>query len=146
MVVVIRAIVAACVLVGALTFAGQSRADPPVDLSGVWVAEQVGDAGRTSGGYFRAELAQGADGRLRGPGVIDPCSRCAGFQEYALTWEGGVVKGVLVLTGTPETSVGQRTVVRFVGQSVDDRFEGVVTWPRHERSMRVVMQRGELSP
>ena len=109
-------------------------------LSGVWVAKERG-ARDEVGGYFRADLTQDHEGRVRGYGVVDPCPRCAGFMEYELTWEGGFEGDALVLTGTPEQIRGRHTVVRFEGRADGEGFAGVLSGLSGDRTMDMVMER-----
>lgn len=137
MVGVTRALVAAF----ALTLAACATSQPQTsDLSGVWVAEERG-ARDEAGGYFRADLTQDREGRLRGYGVVDPCPRCAGFMEYELTWEGGFEGDALVLTGTPEQVRGRHTMVRFEGRAEGDGFTGVLSGLSGDQTMDMVMER-----
>lgn len=136
------------IFIGALAFAVLSGGAwaAPRDLSGVWIAEEQSERGRMSAGYFRAELTQDAEGRLSGRGAVDSCTRCAGFMEYALIWEGAMEGDVLVLTGAPERPGGRFTPVRFEGRAVGDGFEGVISGVDYNKSMRVVMTRAAAEP
>jgi len=130
-------------ILGALVFAAlatcaTARAQT-ADMSGVWVAAEIGPRSRDGG--FRAELAQDSAGRLSGVGAIDPCPRCAGFMEYALTWEGGFEGDVLVLTGAPARVRGRWTVVRFEGRAEGDGFVGVLSGLSGGQTMNVVLER-----
>lgn len=140
MVGVMRRALAAFVALTAGAFAAPSYAQQTRDLSGVWVGREVEEP-RVSDGYFRAELTQDEAGVVRGAGVVDPCTRCAGFMEYDLTWEGRMKGDTLMLTGTPARVRGRLTVVRFVGRATDDGFEGVLSGLPRGHGMAIVMAR-----
>ena len=135
-----RNALAALVVAAVSAFAPPSHAQQAQDLSGVWVGREVEEP-RVSDGYFRAELTQDEAGVLRGPGVVDPCPRCAGFMEYDLSWEGRLKGDTLMLTGTPARARGRHTVVRFVGRAADDGFEGVLSGLPRGHGMAMVMAR-----
>lgn len=135
-----RSVLAALVVFAAGAFAAPSYAQQVQDLSGVWIGREVEER-RVSDGYFRAELAQDEAGLLRGPGVVDPCPRCAGFMEYDLSWEGRLKDDTLMLTGTPTRVRGRHTVVRFEGRAIGDGFEGVLSGLARGETMAVVVAR-----
>lgn len=140
MVGVMRRAFAALVVAAVSAFAAPSYAQQAQDLSGVWIGREVEEP-RVSDGYFRAELRQDEAGVLRGPGVVDPCPRCAGFMEYDLAWEGRVKGDTLMLTGTPARVSGRHTVVRFEGRASGDGFEGVLSGLPRGQGMAMVVAR-----
>lgn len=135
-----RDILAALSVLAASVFAPSSYAQQAEDMSGVWLGREIEEP-RVSDGYFRAELTQDESGRLRGPGVVDPCPRCAGYMEYDLTWEGRVKGGTLMLTGTPADVSLRHTIVRFAGRVSGDGFEGVLSGLPGGQGMAMVVSR-----
>lgn len=140
MVGVMRSMLAALVVLAASAVAGPSYAQQVRDLSGIWVGREIEEP-RVSDGYFRAELTQDEAGLLRGPGVVDPCPRCAGYMEFDLTWEGRLKGDTLMLTGTPVRVSGRHTVVRFLGRVAGDGFEGVLSGLPRGQGMAMVVAR-----
>jgi hypothetical protein len=135
-----RKALAAFVALAASAFAAPSYADQAQNLSGVWVGREVEEP-RVSDGYFQAALTQDEAGLLRGPGVVDPCPRCAGYMAYDLTWEGRMKGDTLMLTGTPARVSGRHSVVRFVGRAAGDGFEGVLSGLPRGHGMAMVVAR-----
>jgi len=113
---------------------------PTRDLTGVW-DWTAPEGQRVGGGYVRVELVQDETGRVRGPGVIDTCPRCAGFMQYDLMWEGRIESDTLVLIGTPVHPAGRHPIARFEGRATGDGFEGVLSGLSWSQPMHVLLER-----
>ena len=127
----------ALVLASAAGCAGGQHAQAR-GMTGLWLGAAQDPA---TGGRFLARLEQDDAGRLSGPGEFDRCARCAGFNQYELSWSGGFDGETLVLIGTPEPVSLAHTIIRFEARSDGEGFTGVVSGLPHDMSMEFVMRR-----